>query len=140
MGNRRKAREYALQSLYMYESVRVPIEELLQIKWIEKEIPDEIRDFTSNLIEGSIKNIDYIDSLIIEYARNWKFERISVIDKSILRISIYALIYIDDVPSAVTINEGIELAKKYGDEGSGQFINGILDTIKNKKQKGQGDP
>lgn len=130
MGHRRKAREYAMQALYMYETVRTPVQELVALQWVDKEIPEDIRDFAITLIEGTIANLDFIDGLIRQYSKNWKFERINPVDKSILRISIYALLYLDSIPHAVTIDEGIELGKIYGSENSGQFINGILDAIR----------
>ena len=130
MGHRRKAREYAMQALYMYETVRTPVQELISLQWVDKEIPEDIRDFAITLIEGTIEHLDFIDDLIKRYSKNWKFERINPVDKSILRISIYALLYLDSIPHAVTIDEGIELGKIYGSENSGQFINGILDAIR----------
>jgi N utilization substance protein B len=130
MGHRRKAREYTLQGLYMYEIVNKPMEELISLDWLDREIPQDIRDFAVKLLRGSLENIDRIDSLIKKYSKNWKFERINVIDKSILRLSVYAMLFLSDIPLVVTIDEGIELGKMYGGENSGQFINGILDAIK----------
>jgi transcription antitermination protein NusB len=130
MGHRRKAREYALQALYMYESVQADIDDLLLLEWVDRDISDDIRDFSTTLIKGTIENLTEIDDLINRHSRNWKFERISPVDKSILRISIYALCHIQSIPYAVTIDEGIELGKMYGGENSSQFINGILDAIK----------
>ncbi|MCU0821759.1 MAG: transcription antitermination factor NusB [Spirochaetes bacterium] len=130
MGHRRKAREYALQALYMYETVKCPVDELCALKWVNKEIPEDIRDFTIKLISGCVGNLDFIDKLIVEYARNWDFERIGAVDKAILRISIYTLLYLPDIPGAVAINEGVELGKAFGGDASGQFINGLLDAIK----------
>jgi len=130
MGHRRKAREYALQGLYMYEISETPVAELVQLAWVDKPIPENIREFAVALIEGSIEHINEIDELIIRHSKNWKFERLSAVDKSILRISIYAMLYLKDIPLVVTINEGIELGKMYGGEGSGQFINGILDAVR----------
>lgn len=130
MGHRRKAREYALQGLYMYELTGTPVEELTKLEWVDKQIPDNIREFAVTLIVGAIERIEAIDELIIQHSRNWKFERLSAIDKSILRLSIYAMIYLKDIPVVVTINEGIELGKIYGGESSGQFINGILDAVR----------
>ncbi len=115
----------------MYETVHTPPDELLALQWIEKEISDDIREFAICLIHGAIVNIDDIDDLIRKYSKNWKFERLSAVDKSILRLSIFGLLYLPDIPAIVTINEGIELGKIYGGESSGQFINGILDAIKN---------
>ncbi len=133
MGHRRKAREYALQALYMYESVQADKDDLLLLEWVDRDISEDIRDFSTTLIKGTIENLPEIDELINRHSRNWKFERISPVDKSILRISIYALCNIQSIPYAVTIDEGIELAKMYGGENSSQFINGILDAIKKKE-------
>jgi N utilization substance protein B len=130
MGHRRKAREYALQGLYMYEISKTPVEELAKLSWVDKPIPDNIREFAVTLIEGSIEHVNEIDELIIRHSKNWKFERLGAVDKSILRISIYAMLHLKDIPMVVTINEGIELGKIYGGEGSGQFINGILDAVR----------
>jgi N utilization substance protein B len=135
MGHRRKAREYALQALYMFELSHTPVEELIKLQWVEKKIPDNIHDFAVTLINGSIQHIDEIDGLIVKHSKNWKFERLSLIDKSILRLSIFAMLHLKDVPVIVTINEGIELGKIYGGESSGQFINGILDAVRKQKMK-----
>src|SRR4030067_3222486 len=130
MGHRRKAREYALQGLYMYELSDPPIEELLKLQWVDKKIPNNTREFAVTLLNGSVEHMDEIDELIIKHSKNWKFERLSLIDKSILRLSLYAMLYLKDIPVVVTINEGIELGKIYGGESSGQFINGILDAVR----------
>ena len=130
MGYKRKARIYALQALYMYEIADVPIEEIISLNWIPKRSPEEIRQFAIYLIKGSINKLEYIDSLLNRYSKNWRFERISAVDKSILRMSIYSLLFLKDIPISVTINEGIELGKLYGGENSGKFINGILEAIK----------
>jgi len=129
MGHRRKSREYALQGLYMFETVHTSPDELALLGWVDKDISEDIRRFAVSLIDGSLQNMDEIDDLIKTYSKNWKFERLSAVDKSILRLSIFALLHLPDIPSAVTINEGIELGKIYGGESSGQFINGILDAI-----------
>jgi len=113
----------------MFETVHTPAGELARLEWVDKDISEDIRQFAVALIDGSLRNMDEIDELIKTYSKNWKFERLSAVDKSILRLSIYALIHLPDIPSAVTINEGIELGKIYGGESSGQFINGILDAI-----------
>ncbi|MDY6969318.1 MAG: transcription antitermination factor NusB [Spirochaetota bacterium] len=130
MGYKRKARIYALQALYMYEIADASIEEIISLNWIPKRSPEEIRQFAIYLIKGSINKLEYIDSLLNRYSKNWRFERISAVDKSILRMSIYSLLFLKDIPISVTINEGIELGKLYGGENSGKFINGILEAIK----------
>ena len=137
MGHRRKGREYALQGLYMYELSKTPVDELVKIEWAETESPDSIRDFAVELISGSIRHLDEIDEIIVKHSKNWKFERLTVVDKSILRLSIYAMLYLRDIPVIVTINEGIELGKIFGGESSGQFINGILDAVRKHELDGK---
>jgi len=114
----------------MYETVQTPPEELESLLWVDREIPDDTREFAVALIRGALENIAKIDLLIKQYSKNWKFERLSAVDKSIMRLSIYSLLFLSDIPSVVTINEGIELGKIYGGESSGQFINGILDAVR----------
>ncbi len=135
MGHRRKAREYALQGIYMYDISEAGIENIIQFDWIDKFIPDDIRDFAENLIKGTIENIEEIDDLIQKYSKNWNIERLSLVDKSILRMSIFAMKYLSDIPVVVSIDEGIELGKLYGGENSGQFINGILDAFRRSELK-----
>jgi N utilization substance protein B len=130
MGHRRKAREYALQGLYMFELSSTPVDEIIRLGWVDHPIADNIREFAETLIRGSIEHLEEIDALIVRHSKNWKFERLSAVDKSILRISLYALLHLADIPAAVTINEGIELGKMFGGESSGQFINGILDAVR----------
>ena len=132
MGHRRKAREYALQGLFIYEVNKSSTSEPDSLNWVDKEIPQDIKKFAKKLITGTINNIKEIDELINKHSTNWDFERITNVDKSILRLSIFEMIYLEDIPNTVSINEGIELGKIYGEEHSSQFINGILDAI-NKK-------
>ena len=133
MGQRRKSREYALQALYMYELRSNSDPELLKnvasFEWVEADIPETIKNFAIDLIQGTINKITEIDDLIDKYSKNWKFERLTIVDKSILRIAVYEMLNSDSTPPAIVIDEAIELAKIYGGDGSGQFINGILDAI-----------
>mgnify|MGYP001350303924 CR=1 FL=1 len=133
MGHRRKAREYGLQALYMHEVADTPLQDMLKLDWVEREIPDDIRDFSIALITGTLERSDEIDDRIRRFSRNWKLERMTIVDRCILRMTIFEMLFMPDIPVAVTINEGIELGKLYGGEGSGQFINGILDAIKNSE-------
>ena len=130
MGHRRKAREYALQGLYMYETVGTPQDQIISFDWVEREMPEDIREFAEKLIIGAIEHLDEVDQLIEKHSKNWKIERLDNVDKSILRISVYAILHLTDIPVVVTINEGIELGKLYGGENSGQFINGVLNAIR----------
>lgn len=143
MGHRRKAREYALQGLYMYEmrkgeegaDVETLLKDVKSLEWIDDNISEDIRSFALKLIEGTIAKTDEINTLINKYSRNWSIERISAVDKSILRLSLFEMMFVHEIPAAVTINEGIELGKLYGGDGSGQFINGILDAVNKTELK-----
>ena len=140
MGNRRKARITAMQALYMHETVNKSKENLLSLDWLEEKLEEESMNFVQNLISGTIEKINELDEIIKSFSKNWKFERISSIDKSVLRIAIYELKYIDSIPFAITINEAIEIAKLYGGENSGQFINGILDSVRKNIEKRNKNP
>lgn len=133
MGQRRKAREYALQGIYMHEVANTPTEDVVKFDWTDVDLSDEIREFASKLVKGTLERINQIDDVIRKHSKNWTPERLSAIDRSILRLAIYEMIYLDDIPEVVTINESIELGKTFGGENSGQFINGILDAVKNTK-------
>ncbi len=128
MGYRRKAREYALQMLYQYD-ISQQSSGLFDGFWSDKVVQDDIREFTNNIVDGVIKNLSMIDEKIRLSASNWSVDRMAVVDRNILRMAIFELLYIRDIPAKVTINEAIEIAKRYGVEESGSFVNGILDRV-----------
>ena len=123
------AREHALQVLYSYEMTANPIQQVIE-NFPGEELSDEnSAEFANNLIHKSIENISELDKRIKEKAFNWEFSRIAILERLILRIGICELLLFEDIPPKVTINEAIEIAKKYSTEKSGIFINGILDSI-----------
>ncbi|MCC6544041.1 MAG: transcription antitermination factor NusB [Nitrospirae bacterium] len=128
MGYRRKSREFALQMLYQYD-VSHQSAGLADGFWEDHEAPENIVEFANNLVDGVIKNLDEIDDKIRLSASNWSIDRMAVVDRNILRMSVFELLYIQDIPVKVTINEAIEIAKRFGEEESGSFVNGILDRI-----------
>jgi len=130
MGRRRQSREAALQLLYALEIRRTDVSEVLREAWTETMLFPEIRDFTTTLITGVIRHRDEIDAFIQECSTNWSLERIGMVERNILRFAIYELCFLPDIPPNVTINEAVEVAKKYGTEDAPAFINGILDHIK----------
>jgi len=103
---------------------------VLRAGWTEKMLSPEIRDFTTTLVTGVIEHRDEIDAFIQECSTNWSLERIGLVERNILRFAIYELCFLPDIPPNVTINEAVEVAKKYGTEEAPAFINGILDHIK----------
>jgi N utilization substance protein B len=103
---------------------------VLRAGWTEKMLSPEIRDFATILVTGVIEHRDEIDAFIQECSTNWSLERIGLVERNILRFAIYELCFLPDIPPNVTINEAVEVAKKYGTEEAPAFINGILDRVK----------
>lgn len=126
--NRRKSREIAMKLLFEMTVNKEPFEEIMENfkENTDINLADVDFQYIEKIIKGVNENIELIDSKIESNLKNWKLNRLSKIDISILRISIYEILFVDDVPEKVAINEGIELAKKYSGENSPSFINGIL--------------
>ena len=129
MGNRRKSREYALQLLYAREVTSWKIEDISPLFWKDRSVSPQTREYADSIVSGVIKHAVSIDTSIEQNSRNWKIARMSYIDRNILRIAVYEFMY-EDSPPVVVINEAIEVAKRYGDGESGQFVNGVLDAIR----------
>ncbi len=129
MGKRRKARELALQALYQTDFYGERERPDLQLFWEEQNAGDETRSFADTLIAGIGRRQAEIDLLIEDHSEHWKLSRMSRIDRNILRIAVLELLEFPDIPCKVTIDEAIELGKKYGSSESGGFLNGILDQI-----------
>jgi N utilization substance protein B len=130
MSLRRKAREYALQILFQYDLVNGNLNEIMEEFWKDKRVNSKIVSFCSQLINGTIDNLKEIDKCISQHSLNWKLERMSTVDRNILRMATYELLFQKETPAPVVINEAIEVAKKFGTEESAKFINGILDAIR----------
>ena len=97
--------------------------------------PDKVRPFFLELVRGVINTRFNLDSIIERFSRNWKISRMSPVDRNIIRIAVYEIIYCSDIPSKVSINEAIDIGKKFGTEESGAFINGIIDSIRMAHEK-----
>lgn len=129
MRQRRKAREVALQILYGLDVSQGNWQDQIELFWENFEAPENVKAFSSVLIEGTWNNRKQIDAFIGSCAENWSVERMSRVDRSILRMAVYELLYCRDVPPKVAINEAIDLGKIFGSESSGAFINGLLDAL-----------
>ncbi len=136
MRKRTKAREYALKILYAIDITKEEPKKSIDMFWQNNEEAEvQVKEFTNTLVLGVAKNIDLIDKVITTYATNWQIKRMAVIDRNILRYATYELLYMADIPPKVSINEAIDIAKKYGDSESGKFVNGILDKINKTEAK-----
>jgi N utilization substance protein B len=159
---RRKAREIALQVLYELDVLKIDTQEAVDLFWdhftaaeealepfwdyfrkpkdAKKHVskvfgaPQDARPFSTLLIEGTWRHRRQIDKQISDCSEHWSISRMSKVDRSILRMAVYELLYCDDIPPKVTLNEAIDLGKAYGSENSGSFINGILDALYVKLQ------
>ncbi len=131
MGVRREGRELALQLLYALELNPIKLQDMLQLFRENSNVAMEVRNFAEELVTGVAANRDAIDKRIVEKSKNWAITRMDKVDLNILRMSVFELMFCDDIPRNVTINEAIEVAKKFGTEDSPSFINGMLDEIAN---------
>lgn len=155
MGKRREARERAVQFLFQHdlnppEDLEVALaqfwnsqraaaleEEKGAAKWgQETELPPptaeeaETRLFAEPLIRGVLEHRDEVDGHIKKYAKNWDFHRIAAVDRNVMRLAIYEMLHRDDIPPVVSINEAVDIAKKFSTQDSGKFVNGILDKVR----------
>ncbi|HEX8960173.1 MAG TPA: transcription antitermination factor NusB [Geobacteraceae bacterium] len=129
MGLRREGRELALQALYSLDLNPIETRESLRLLRENARVPAAVRTFAEELVTGVMANREEIDRKIGEQSKNWAVSRMSRVDLGILRIATFEFLYRGDIPKNVTINEAIEVAKKFGTEESPAFVNGILDEI-----------
>ena len=138
MGSRRKGRELVLTLLYREEfsddkNIKRAIENIIKLD--TERTKSNTADFAEDLFRGVLGNREIIDKLLEKYLEHWEINRVAVIDKSIMKMAIYEILLRDDIPDVVSIDEAVDLAKKYSTENSGGFVNGILDRIRKDKKK-----
>lgn len=137
VGVRRRAREMALQMLYQIELSQTPPEDAIPLFYeifsgeedLEFDVPIASRPFAEDLVIGVETHLAEIDRTLAQTSQHWRLERMTLIDKNILRIALYEMLYLKSIPPKVSVNEAIEIGKSFGTEDSGAFINGILDHI-----------
>ena len=129
MGTRRRGREAALQMLFQMDVSGVTPVQAIQSFWANLGANRDGEQFANALVEGVSERSEKIDSTIREVSQHWRLERMAKVDRNILRLATYELMELDDVPRRVTLNEAVELAKRFGSDGSAGFVNGVLDRI-----------
>lgn len=141
MRKRTLGREAALKALYSWDITGEGMEECARKLWDNGGVDKEgVREFADMLIAGIAAHIEAIDETIVKHAANWSLKRMATIDRNIMRLAIFELLYVPEMPPKVVINEAIEMAKKYGDKDSGKFVNGIIDKInKTEERKNESD-
>jgi N utilization substance protein B len=132
MGKRREAREMAVQFLYQWDLGDENLEESLALFWghFEQKPDEEMKAFVEAVVRSVLAHQKEIDEKIRQYAEHWDFSRIAAVDRNILRLGIYEMLFCDDIPPVVSINEAVDIAKKFSTAESGKFVNGILDRIR----------
>ncbi len=145
MRKRTRSREFALQLLYERDVVSTELDEAMEDFWEDRSdlalsnaekmsLEDdkkepEVREYTERLVRGVAEKLSAIDEIIERFAENWEIDRMACVDRNILRLGAYEMLYIPEIPMKVAINEAVELAKRYGEADSSKFVNGILDRI-----------
>ncbi len=136
---RHQSREMALQVLYQSEIARVPVDDALEA-FDKLESPPRQTTFAAWLVRGTAAHLDEIDPLITGSAQHWRLSRMAVIDRLIIRLAVFELLYADDTPPAVVINEALELARTFSADEAVAFINGVLDDIRRRLDAGERSP
>jgi N utilization substance protein B len=127
VGSRRRARELALQLLYQYELTGASPDHMQANSEDWSGATDGVREFAKALLEGALAHLGEIDDRLAQQTAHWRLERLAAVDRNILRLAMFELLFHPDTPHAVVIDEAIEIAKKYGAEESARFVNGVLD-------------
>ncbi|MCL6583332.1 MAG: transcription antitermination factor NusB [bacterium] len=135
MGKRRMAREAALQILFQLDITKDPPEQGMELFWATHEQPKEVKDFANQLAGGALEHLAFLDQCISLFSENWSITRMPTVDRNILRLAAYEILFLPEIPDKVSINEALEIAKDYGTDESVPFINGILDKIAKEKER-----
>lgn len=142
MGDRRKSRELALQALFALDLNKLGLNKLdlnetgslpAMDEFLEQygeDLSEPTRLFFLTLVDGVLENREKIDTLLDQWAKNWKIFRMPAVDRNIMRIAVFEMLNLPDIPASVSINEAVEIGKKFGTRDSGPFINGVLDRIR----------
>jgi len=134
VASRRKGRILAFQALYCWESTHIPVDELMAFSWLGPEkqaaLDETVAGFSRLLITGTIENIRAIDEMIKKHLQHWDFSRLNRVDLAILRMSVYTLMYQDEIAPSIVIDEAIGISREFGTDDSFRFVNGVLDGIK----------
>jgi N utilization substance protein B len=132
MSSRRKSREYAMQMLYQWELGGNTPEQVAGSFFRERRADSEVESFARQLFQETVKELEELDRLIREHAKNWRLERMAAVDRAILRVGVHELRHCPETPPAVVIDEALEIARRYSTVDSVEFVNGILDGILKK--------
>lgn len=134
MGDRRRGRELALQMLYRHELSGAHSDDVEEDFEALRKVDGTVRSFSLGLFDGVVGNLDEIDAELERQTSNWRLDRLAAVDRNILRLATFELLFESETPAAVVINEAIEIAKRFGSDQSPRFINGVLDGLRRRKR------
>jgi N utilization substance protein B len=134
MGKRREGREAALQFLFSHDLNTRLDDRDAEAFWVLRRTSPSVRAFAEELIAGVRSHLETLDTLIAPALDNFDIERVSAVERNILRIALFEMTHLQEIPAAVTINEAIEIAKRFGGNESGRFVNGVLDRIRRDRE------
>lgn len=135
MRKRTQARECALKILYQMEMAEYSLDQIFPSFWEYHPTPEDVREYAERLVRGTYQRLAEIDQKIVQYTENWQLSRMAAVDRNILRFAVYELLFMDEIPPKVSINEAVNIAKKYSQDEAGKFVNGILDKISHTEVK-----
>lgn len=136
MGKRRHARELALKIMFQVDVGKTPVQEAIDLSCAATPYDEDTIRFARELVEGATAVRAHLDSIISRYAQDWTLDRMANVDRNILRLATYEMLFRPDIPTGVSIDEAVELAKKYSTEQSGRFVNGILGRLSRDLEAG----
>ncbi|WIG60207.1 MAG: Transcription termination protein NusB [Ktedonobacterales bacterium] len=128
-GTRRRARVLALQTLYEYDVAHHEVSAIIQRHAEDEALPDRVITYAEELVQGVLTHLSQIDEAIQEAAHEWPLDQMAAIDKNVLRLAIFEMLFNNSVPAKAAINEAVELAKEFGSDPSSRFVNGVLGTV-----------
>jgi len=132
LGQRRRARECALQMLFQIDLAGGSPGEVFPGFWAAHPVDEPVREFAERLVEGVVRERAAMDRLIETVSERWRLERIATVDRNVIRMALFEILHEADTPAAVAIDEAVEIARRFGSEQSGAFINGVLDAIRRR--------
>src|SRR5881296_3394010 len=135
MDPRHHARECAVQVLFQIDLSGQDPGEAFSLYWLDRPVALAVREMAERLVRGAVALRTDIDRLILAVSENWRLDRMAVVDRNILRLAIYEFLHEPDTPRIVIIDEAIDLGKKFGGEDSGQFVNGVLDSLRKRLEE-----
>jgi len=135
MGHRRKAREETLRILFQLEFEEIKSDTVVVQYWKNRKIHKDIKEYSTFLVSGIISHMGEIDDTIQSVSEHWRISRMALVDRNILRMAVFEMLYEENIDSAVVINEAIEIARKYSGDEAATFVNGVLDAARKKIKK-----